>query len=68
MFYTGPVIFFTGSIINLMLFYETIFSNRGKISEIYLSAFKLTSIRTRDVSIVYPVAAQTIAPRTGPLC
>lgn len=33
-----------------------------------MTAFKLQSIRTRDVGIVYPMAAQIITPGAGPLC
>ena len=37
------------------------YNRRKKTSEIYLFAFKLLSIKTRDVHVVYP-APQTITP------
>ncbi|GFU67795.1 hypothetical protein TNCV_4684161 [Trichonephila clavipes] len=40
----------------------------AKVLEMYRSAFKLPSIRTRNVSIVYPIIVQTITLGAGPLC
>ncbi|GFS59125.1 hypothetical protein TNCV_70041 [Trichonephila clavipes] len=38
------------------------------MSEMYRSTFKLATIQTRNVHVVYPMVAQIITPSTGLLC
>ena len=40
--------------------------NGRKMLEMYRSVFKLPSIRTGDLRVLYPMTAHTITPSAGP--